>query len=229
VGPRAASWSIIVSALRPRRSTSTEAERDVRAVSLFSGVGGLDLGLERAGVSCVFQCEIDEYRRRVLARHWPDVQRADDVRDVAVDRIAETGGDASLRSGRVVRGDSEGLPSLAPIHVGRVATPDGDAHARAPRGGQPLLPGRQQGGRRGAEHAGEGDPAWRDYEAGRVLAMRDGVSVQGRPDGHPGAPSGLHEATRRDLAVPAVPSRGAQGGDADGSRAGIDLLCGGFP
>ena len=50
--------------------------------SLFAGIGGVDLALERAGMHCAFQVESDPACRAVLARHWPDVPRYDDVRTV---------------------------------------------------------------------------------------------------------------------------------------------------
>lgn len=48
--------------------------------SLFAGIGGFDLGFERAGMACEWQVEIDPYCQRVLAKHWPNVRRWDDVR-----------------------------------------------------------------------------------------------------------------------------------------------------
>jgi DNA (cytosine-5)-methyltransferase 1 len=48
--------------------------------SLFAGIGGIDLGFERAGLKCKWQVEIDPYARKVLAKHWPEVRRHDDVR-----------------------------------------------------------------------------------------------------------------------------------------------------
>lgn len=49
--------------------------------SLFAGIGGFDLGFERAGMVCKWQVEIDDYATKVLAKHWPHVHRERDIRE----------------------------------------------------------------------------------------------------------------------------------------------------
>lgn len=50
--------------------------------SLFSGIGGFDLGFARAGFEIAWQVEIDPFCRAVLEKHWPTVRRYEDVRTV---------------------------------------------------------------------------------------------------------------------------------------------------
>lgn len=59
----------------------------LRYLSLFSGIGGFDLGFDRAGMVCAGQVEYDAAARSVLARHWPDVPRMNDVREVQGDEF----------------------------------------------------------------------------------------------------------------------------------------------
>ena len=62
----------------------------LRIASFFAGIGGLELGLERAtGGETVFQCEFDPYARSILERHWPGVPRHDDIRTLTVDGIPQ--------------------------------------------------------------------------------------------------------------------------------------------
>lgn len=51
----------------------------MRVGSTFTGVGGADLGFEAAGMTISWQCELDAWKRSVLAAHWPDVPIYEDV------------------------------------------------------------------------------------------------------------------------------------------------------
>lgn len=61
----------------------------LRVASFFSGIGGIDLGLERAGMQVVFQCEINQFGRKILKKHWPTVQLEGDINDVKEEDIPE--------------------------------------------------------------------------------------------------------------------------------------------
>jgi len=50
--------------------------------SLFSGIGGLDLGLERAGMKVIWQSEIDPYCNKILKKHWPEVINYGNIKNI---------------------------------------------------------------------------------------------------------------------------------------------------
>ena len=56
--------------------------KKIKVASFFAGIGGFDLGLERAGMSVKFQCEINKFGQKVLKKHWPKVPLIDDIKDV---------------------------------------------------------------------------------------------------------------------------------------------------
>ena len=119
------------------------------AGSLFTGIGGIDLALERAGFEIRFQVENDSDCNRVLAHHWPGVRRYGDVREVDVGELepvdlivggwpcqgnsvaGQRGGMADPRSGlfsevvRIARALTprwlllENVPGLRSVHKGR--------------------------------------------------------------------------------------------------------------
>lgn len=118
--------------------------------SLFSGIGGMDLGLQRAGMTCRWQVEIDPFCTRILAKHWPDVPKFGDIQKITeaelepvdliaggfpcqdVSRVGSRGGINGARSGlwgeylRLVRDLRprfvlvENVPGLLDGGIGRV-------------------------------------------------------------------------------------------------------------
>jgi DNA (cytosine-5)-methyltransferase 1 len=62
----------------------------VNVLDLFSGIGGFSLGLERAGMKTIAFCEIEEFPRKVLRKHWPNVPIHKDVRTLHAKDITGT-------------------------------------------------------------------------------------------------------------------------------------------
>jgi DNA (cytosine-5)-methyltransferase 1 len=66
--------------------------RKLKVLDLFSGIGGFSLGLERTGgFETVAFCEIEEFPRKVLAKHWPEVPQYEDVRQLTGDILKRDG------------------------------------------------------------------------------------------------------------------------------------------
>jgi DNA (cytosine-5)-methyltransferase 1 len=63
----------------------------MNVLSLFSGVGGFDLGLENAGMKTIYQCEWDKHATTILERHWPQVPRWGDISTLTAKEILRHG------------------------------------------------------------------------------------------------------------------------------------------
>jgi DNA (cytosine-5)-methyltransferase 1 len=63
----------------------------MNALSLFSGIGGLDLAAEAAGIRTAVMCERDLLCRSVLRKRWPDVSIFEDVRKLSKEVMSDAG------------------------------------------------------------------------------------------------------------------------------------------
>ncbi len=158
----------------------------MNAISLFSGVGGFDLGFERAGIETVLQVEQDKHAIGVLERHWPNVERITDVRDVGLGR-AEHHEQGEPH-------DAEASESDTARRAGDVDSAGGDV-----RGVGVSVQGRWRGERVSADASGTATRS-ESHERGRARGGVDliyggfpcqDVSVAGKRAGLGGERSGL--------------------------------------
>jgi DNA (cytosine-5)-methyltransferase 1 len=69
----------------------------MKVLSLFSGIGGFDLGFQRAGMDIAGMCEIDKHAQKVLRKRFPDAELYDDVKKIGASNYAK--GTINLISG----------------------------------------------------------------------------------------------------------------------------------
>ncbi len=61
----------------------------MKVASFFAGIGGFDIGPERAGMEIVFQCEINKYCQKILKKHWPNVKLFNDIKNLTAADIPQ--------------------------------------------------------------------------------------------------------------------------------------------
>ena len=76
--------------VRRTEKSELQAIPKFKAASLFSGIGGFDLGFEKAGFEISFQCEIDKFCLNILERHWPKVKRHENIKQIKATDIPDS-------------------------------------------------------------------------------------------------------------------------------------------
>lgn len=93
----------------------------LKLLDLFSGIGGFSLGLERTGgFETVAFCEIEDYPRRVLNKHWPEVPIYEDIRTLTADTLRRDGIEVDAICG--------GFPCQPFSHAGKRLGTEDDRH-----------------------------------------------------------------------------------------------------
>jgi len=92
----------------------------LKVLDLFSGVGGFSLGLERTGgFETVAFCEIEEYPRKVLKKHWPEVPIYEDIKKLTAERLDASGIECDVITGGFPCQDLSVAGSQKGIHAER--------------------------------------------------------------------------------------------------------------
>lgn len=88
----------------------------MRKLSLFAGIGGIDLAAHWAGMETVAFCEREPYPQKVLRKHWPGIPIYDDVCTLTAERLKE---DGIIGDGRAIDLVSAGFPCQPFSHAGQ--------------------------------------------------------------------------------------------------------------
>ena len=173
--------------------------------SLFSGIGGLDLGLERSGLGrVVWQCESDPFCLRVLAAHWPRVRRFHDVRTPSTIRLPWTCSRKAsrVRTRRSVAGRGAGLGGARSGLSGMTSAASSSKRSRRSSSSKTSRTvgggGCRRCGQSCATPVTERVPgSFLPATAGRAAPARDGSSLLPTPSASPYGSSQERRPTRR--------------------------------
>ncbi len=73
----------------PSSSGEQKKNAKLRLNSFFAGIGGFDLGFDRAGISPAFHCEVNNFCAHVLKRHWPKTPCVPDILALTPEQIPD--------------------------------------------------------------------------------------------------------------------------------------------